>query len=68
MDIIGKEIEYYKANRKDLIKQYAGKHLVIKGMQVVGVFNSRTEAYDTAMIEHGEGTFIIEHPLDIKVG
>lgn len=65
MDIIGEEIAYYKANRKDFIKLYEGKYLVIKGLQVVGVYKSRTEAHDTAIAEYGAGTFIIERPMNI---
>lgn len=65
MDIIGEEIAYYKANRKEFIRLYAGKHLVIKGMEIVGIYNSRTEATDTAAMQYDPGTYIIERPLDV---
>ncbi len=66
MDIIGEEIAYYKANRLDFINQYEGKHLVIKEQQVVGIYNTRSEALDAStMLE--TGTYIIEHPVDISL-
>ena len=66
MDVIEQEIGYYKSNRKDFIQLYSGKHLVIKGMEVIGVYKSNTEALEETMKLHETGTFIIEHPVDIK--
>lgn len=65
MDLVAQEIEYYKANRLALIKEYNGKHLLIKGQEVIGVFSSATAAKDAA-IAHEVGTYIIEHPIDLQ--
>ncbi len=63
MDVIAEEIAYYKTNRQDFIIQYAGKHLVIKGQQVAGIYNSNSEAVAESARLHESGTYIIEHPL-----
>lgn len=65
MDVIAEEIAYYKANRKDFIEQYAGKHLVIKGRTVIGVYSSNSAAVEDTMKLHETGTFIIEHPVNL---
>lgn len=67
MDVIADEIAYYKSNRKEFIEQYAGKHLVIKGKAVIGVYSSNSAALEDTMKQHQAGTFIIEHPVDLSV-
>lgn len=66
MDIIDQQIDFYKKNRIEFITQHGGKHLAIKGMQIIGIYNTKTEAYEETIKLHEIGTFIIEHPLDIK--
>jgi|GEM_PF-2764201 len=66
IDHIALEIEYYKSNRKEFLQQYNGKYLLIKGQQVIGVFNSNTEAQAEGASLHEVGTFIIEHPVLLK--
>jgi hypothetical protein len=64
--MITEEIEFYKANRTEFISMYNGKHLVIKGRQIIGVYNTNSQAYDEAIKMHALGTFIIERPFDLK--
>jgi hypothetical protein len=66
MDTIAGDIEYYKTNRQEFIHLYPGKHLVIKDMQVVGVYNTKTEANAEAVRLYESGSFIIEHPMLLK--
>ena len=65
MDAIQEEIDYYKSRRVELISEYPGKYLVIKGMQVAGIYETRTQATEEAGRLYETGTFIIEHPVDI---
>jgi hypothetical protein len=67
MDIIAKEIDYYKSNRLEFIEQYAGKYLVIKGMSVIGVYNTYSAAFEDTLRNHERDTFIIEHPMAVKI-
>ena len=66
MDIIGQDIDFYKLNRLDFILQYPGQYLVIKGMQVIGVYKTYSSAYEDTLRNHEKNTFIIEHPLAAK--
>lgn len=66
MDAIQQDIDYYKANRQQFLEQYDGKFLVIKGKQLIGIYTTRTQAYNTTVAQHEEGTFIIEHPILLK--
>jgi len=67
MDTIENEIKYYKANRLEFIQQYEGKYLAIKGMEVIGVYGSATEAVEETGKLHSRDSYIIEHPLDLTV-
>ncbi|OJW77371.1 MAG: hypothetical protein BGO69_18495 [Bacteroidetes bacterium 46-16] len=60
------EIGFYKKNKKEFISLYDGKFLVIKGEQIIGVYDTRSRAYDEAVKLHAIGSFIIEHPVTLK--
>ncbi|RYD56849.1 MAG: hypothetical protein EOP56_10680 [Sphingobacteriales bacterium] len=64
--MITEEIDYYKANREEFITLYNGKHLVIKDKQIIGVYNTNSQAYDETIKSHQVGTFIIERPFNLK--
>ena len=55
------EFQYYLDNQADLVKSYPDKYLVIKNNEVVGVYNSQSEAYDKATEKYKLGTFLIQH-------
>ncbi|MBW7913804.1 MAG: hypothetical protein H3C54_08960 [Taibaiella sp.] len=67
MDNIENEINYYKANRLEFIQQYEGKYLAIKGMEVIGVYGSATEAVEETGKLYSRDSYIIEHPLDLSI-
>ena len=67
MDNLMNEITFYKTHRAEFIKQYAGKHIAIKGMKVVGVFNTRSNALEEMDKLHGKDTYIIERPMDLTI-
>jgi hypothetical protein len=67
MDTIENEIQFYKSHRLELIEQYQGKHLAIKGMQIIGVYNTNSEAQNETSRLHEKGTYIIEHPVDLTI-
>jgi hypothetical protein len=60
------EIAYYKSNKEEFMSLYNGKHLVIKGMQLIGVYDTNTQAYEETVKTHQQGSFIIERPYRLK--
>jgi len=36
-------------------------------MQIIGIYKSHTEAFEKTIREHEKGTFIIEHPMELKL-
>ena len=57
------EFKYYLANQKELVKNYSGKFLVIKDLEIKGKYDSQVEAYENAVESFELGTFLIQHCL-----
>jgi hypothetical protein len=64
--MLKKEFQYYLDHQPDFVKQYNNKFIVIKNEQVIGVYNSHTEAYTETVKKEQLGTFLIQHCLPGK--
>ncbi len=64
--MLEKEFQYYKAHQKELVDKYEGKFIVIKGEQVIGVYESEIEAYEETKKIEELGTFLIQQVLPGK--
>ena len=53
------EFEYYLAHQEELVKQYDGKVIVIKGHEVLGAYEDDLEAIQETAKEHAIGTFMV---------
>lgn len=60
MFMLEKEFQYYLDNQEELVKKYQDKYVVIKGEEIIGVYDSDEEAYFNTIKEHEEGTFLIQ--------
>ena len=55
-----KEFKYYLEHQKDLVKQYNGKFIVIKDLEVIGAYNSELEAVQKTAEKYKLGTFLVQ--------
>ncbi len=55
-----RELAYFIAHQRDLVRDYNGKVLVIRGDELVGVYDSALEAYSKAQERFQAGTFMIQ--------
>lgn len=60
------ELKFLHDNRAELIKNYAGKFLVIKGAEVTGVYETRESALAGAAEKHGLADVLIRRPEDAE--
>ena len=58
------EIKYLESQRENLLKQYGGRFLVIKGEEVTGAFDTLNEALEGAALKHGLENVLIRRPID----
>jgi hypothetical protein len=54
------ELGFFIAHQEELVRKYNGKVLVIKGDEVIGVYDTPIQAYQEAQKEHELGTFMIQ--------
>lgn len=54
------ELEYFITHQDELVQQHRGKVLVLKGQQVVGVYDTTLIAYLEAQKTHPLGTFMLQ--------
>lgn len=58
--MLEQEFEYYRANQADLVSKYRGKVVVIRGHEVVGVYDSELAALNEAGKAYEVGTFLVQ--------
>ncbi len=54
------ESEFFKGHQAELVRQYGGKFIVIKGREVLGAYDSTVEALKITTKAHELGTFMIQ--------
>jgi hypothetical protein len=55
-----KEFQYFLDHQDELVRDYDGKILVLRGEQVVGVYESKLDAYSASIKKYERGTFMIQ--------
>lgn len=54
------EFDYYLAHQAELVDKHAGKVVVIKDQQVIGVFDDEITAMEETRKKHKLGTFLVQ--------
>lgn len=54
------ELDFFIANQEDLVRNYQGKILVLKGPALIGVYPDVLSAYTETQKEHPLGSFMIQ--------
>lgn len=58
--MLEREFKYYLDHQAELVEKYDGKFLVIKGEEVIGVYDAEAAAYFETAKKHEAGTFLIQ--------
>lgn len=58
--MLEKELQFFIDHQERLVNEHRGKTLVIKGEQVVGVYETPLEAYLESLKKYEPGTFMIQ--------
>ena len=58
--MLEKEYKYFDQNRKEFIKKYKGKYIVLKDNDILGVYDSMPEAISETTKEHELGSFLVQ--------
>ncbi|GBE04938.1 hypothetical protein BMS3Abin10_00557 [bacterium BMS3Abin10] len=60
MTNLEKEFQYYIDNQEELVREYNGKFIVIKGQEIIGAYDSEMEAIEKTSKDHELGTFLVQ--------
>lgn len=55
-----KEVEYYQANKEELLKHYKDKFALIKGEELMGTYTTWEEAFNEGVEKLGNVPFLIK--------
>jgi len=55
-----REFHYYLDHQPELIKEYNGKFIVIKNCEVIGVYESQSDAVKQTIKTHKMGSFLVQ--------
>lgn len=64
MTMLEVERKFLKTHRDELLKQYGGKFLVIKGEEITGAYDTMNEALEGTASRHGLDNVLIRRPAD----
>ncbi len=59
-----KELETYETHKKELIARHKGKFVLIKGGEVIGIFNTKTDAVFQGKKSFEKEYFLVKQILD----
>ncbi len=54
------EFEYYLAHQDELVAEYNGRYIVIKGRHVLGAYDDEVTAVTETQKAHKIGTFLVQ--------
>jgi len=60
------EIRAYFEKKAEYLKAAAGKYLLIKGEEVVGVFESEADALNAGYEKYGNAPFLVKQVLEVE--
>lgn len=62
-----KEMAYIEKQKKELLRDYLNKYILVHGEKVFGSFDSYTHAVEEGIRLFGaEGVFLVQQMLDVK--
>ena len=67
MHALETERKFLENNRDELLKQYGGKFLVIKGTQVTGAWDTIEQALRDSTEKHGLDSVLIRRPSEAQL-
>ena len=59
-DVLMAELETYKKNKSDLVKKYSGKYVLIKGKEIIDIFESEKDAINSGFKKFGNTPFLVK--------
>ena len=66
VQVLEHELRTYEANREQLLGTSNGKYVLIKGDQIVGIFDSNLDAIRQGYEKFGNVPFLVKQVLEVE--
>lgn len=66
VNVLSKEIETYEKNKQRLLKESGGKFVLIKGEEIINVFDTSSDAIKVGIDKFGNTPFLVKQILEIE--
>ncbi len=63
--ILSKEIETYEKHKNELLKEHRGEYVLIKGDQIINIFESQKDAIKIGIEKFGNSPFLVKKILEV---
>ena len=60
------ETDFYETQLEDLLSKYEGKFALVKGEEIIGIFDSEGEAYTGGLSKVGNQPFLIRRISNLE--
>jgi hypothetical protein len=61
------ELEVFERHRFELLDRAAGKYVLVKGLDIIGTFETEAEAIREGYQQFGNDAFLVKHVLEADV-
>jgi hypothetical protein len=65
--ILQQELEFFESQRLDLLERAPGKYALVKGSNLLGIFDTELEAVRAGYRQVGNEPFLIKHIVEADV-
>lgn len=65
--ILQQELDFFEQQRVDLFARAPGKYALVKGTELVGIFDTEIEAIRTGYQKIGNEAFLVKHIVEADV-
>jgi hypothetical protein len=66
-DVLEKELQVYKLRKKELLGKAKGKFVLIKGDEIIGVFESQIDAINHGYEKYGNTPLLVKEILEFEI-
>ena len=64
MSQLDREFQFYQSKKDEFLSKYKGKFVVIRGEEVLGVYDDRVDAVTKTKEKYELGTFLVHHVVE----
>ena len=65
--VLRPELDFFERHRLELLERAAGKYALVKGSELIGVFETELDAVRTGYQCFGNDAFLVRHILEADV-